>query len=317
MDRMRAVVLDRYGPAELLMVAGRTVPEPLPTEVRVKVAAAGVNPVDWKTREGAGMAAVLGRPPLVLGWDVAGVVDAVGPGVTRFAVGDRVLGMPWFPRQAGAYAEFVTAPSRHFARVPDGMRDTEAAGLPLAGLTAWQALVDIARVRSGQRVLVHAAAGGVGHLAVQIARHLGAYVIGTASSRKHRTLAELGVHEAINYRGTAFEKVVEPVDVVLDLIGGEVATRSLDALRPGGLLVSLPSGAAADAIAVAPTRGLRATGMLVEPDGHGLEALAGLVAEGVLRVLVEEAFPLERATEAHRVGERGGTTGKLVLTTEA
>ncbi|HTK61979.1 MAG TPA: NADP-dependent oxidoreductase [Pseudonocardia sp.] len=310
---MRAVVLDRYGPAELLTVASRSVPEPLPTEIRVKVAAAGVNPVDWKTREGAGMAKVLGHPPVVLGWDVAGVVESVGPGVTRFAIGDRVFGMPWFPRQAGAYAEYVTAPSRHFARTPRELSDVEAAGLPLAGLTAWQALVDVAQVRPGQRVLVHAAAGGVGHLAVQIALSRGAHVIGTASSSKHRLLGGLGLHEAVNYRGTSFEHVVEPVDVVLDLIGGEVAMRSLEVLRPGGLLISLPSGSAADAIAEAPRRGLRATGMLVEPDGDGLEELADLVRTHRLRVLVEETFTLERVAEAHRLGERGATTGKLVL----
>lgn len=311
---MRAVVLDRYGPPELLVVTGRPIPEPLPTEIRVRVAAAGVNPVDWKTRAGAGMARVLGHPPIVLGWDVSGVVDAVGPGVTRFAVGDPVFGMPWFPRQAGGYAEFVTAPSRHFAAKPDMLSDAEAAGLPLAGLTAWQCLVDIAAIGPGQRVLVHAAAGGVGHLAVQIARARGAHVIGTASSGKHRLLGELGLHEAVNYRGTAFEKVVEPVDVVLDLIGGEVATRSLEVLRPGGLLVSLPSGSAAEAIAAAPRRGLRATGMLVEPDAGGLDELAALVRAGRLRVLVAETFPLERAEAAHRLGERGATTGKLVLT---
>jgi NADPH:quinone reductase-like Zn-dependent oxidoreductase len=311
---MRAVVLDRYGPAELLAIAGRSIPEPGPTEIRVRVAAAGVNPVDWKTREGGGLAGVLGHPPIVLGWDVAGVVDALGTGVTRFAVGDRVLGMPWFPRQAGGYAEFVTGPSRHFARVPDGIPWEQAAGLPLAGLTAWQCIVDIAEVRPGQRVLVHAAAGGVGHLAAQIALSRGAYVIGTASSAKHRLLGSLGLHEAINYRGTAFEKVVEPVDLVLDLVGGDVAMRSLDALRPGGLLISLPSGSAAEAIAAAPHRGLRATGMLVEPDGDGLEELAAMVRTRHLKVLVEETFPLERAAEAHKVGERGGNTGKLVLT---
>ncbi|MGQ0483287.1 MAG: NADP-dependent oxidoreductase [Pseudonocardia sp.] len=311
---MRAVVLDRYGPPELLAVGGRSVPEPLPTEIRVRVVAAGVNPVDWKTREGAGMAGVLGHPPIVLGWDVAGVVDAVGPGVTRFAVGDPVFGMPWFPRQAGGYAEYVTAPSRHFAWRPEQLSATEAAGLPLAGLTAWQCLVDIARVGPGQRVLVHAAAGGVGHLAVQIARARGAYVIGTASSAKHRLLGELGLHEAVNYRGTAFEKVLDPVDVVLDLVGGDVAVRSLDLLRPDGLLISLPSRTAAAAVDAASVRGLRATGMLVEPDGDGLDELAELARTGALRVLVQETFPMERAGEAHRVGERGATTGKLVLT---
>src|SRR5690606_1993908 len=234
---------------------------------------------------------------------------------TRFAVGDAVFGMPWFPRQAGAYAEFVTAPSRHFARRPAGLSEIEAAGLPLAGLTAWQCLVDIADVQPGQRVLVHAAAGGVGHLAVQIAKARGAYVIGTASAPKHNLLHDLGVDEAIDYRAEEFEKVIEPqVDLVLDLIGGEVATRSLDVLHPEGRLICLPSAAAADAVAAAAERGLRATSMLVEPDGDGLEELARLVDERRLRVLVSETFPLERAAHAHRAGELGRTTGKLVLT---
>jgi NADPH:quinone reductase-like Zn-dependent oxidoreductase len=251
---------------------------------------------------------------VVLGWDVAGVVDAAGPGVTRFAVGDRVFGMPWFPRPAGAYAEYVTAPSRQFAALPAELDPVAAAALPLAGLTAWQSLVDIARVGEGQRVLVHAAAGGVGHLAVQIARARGAYVIGTASSAKHRLLGDLGLHEAVNYQGTDFAKVLDPVDVVLDLVGGDVALRSLDVLRPGGLLVTVLAGAAGEALAAAAERGIRATGMLVEPDGHALEQLAALVDAGRLRPVVAETFPLERAADAHRAGETGRTTGKLVLT---
>lgn len=313
MDVMRAVVVERFGDPEVLAVGGRPVPQPLPTEVRVRVAAAGVNPVDWKTRAGAGMAGVL-ELPVVLGWDVAGVVDAVGTGVTRFRVGDRVFGMPWFPRQASGYAEFVTAPSRQFAALPAELEPVAAAALPLAGLTAWQCLVDIAGLSEGQRVLIHAAAGGVGHLAVQLARSLGAYVIGTASSAKHRLLGELGLDEAVNYQGTAFEKVLDPVDVVLDLVGGEVAMRSLDVLRPGGLLISVPSRSAGAAPAAAAERGIRATGMLVEPDGHALEQLAALVQARRLRPVVADTFPLERAAEAHRAGERGRTTGKLVLT---
>ncbi|MBO0872575.1 MAG: NADP-dependent oxidoreductase [Pseudonocardia sp.] len=310
---MRAVVLDRYGDADVLSIQRRPIPEPLPTEVRVRVAAAGVNPVDWKTRNGAGMATVLGEPPLVLGWDVSGVVDAVGRGVTRFAVGDPVFGMPWFPRQAGAYSEYVTAPSRHFAARPDELDEVAAAALPLAGLTAWQALVETARLQAGQRVLVHAAAGGVGHLAVQIAKSRGAYVIGTAGPARHRMLGELGLDEVINYQGTAFEQVVEPVDLVLDLVGGEVATRSLDALRPGGLLLSV-AGAASDTAELAADRGLRVVAILVEPDGHGLEQLSELVRAKRLRPLVERTFPLERASEAHRLSEAGHTAGKIVLT---
>jgi NADPH:quinone reductase-like Zn-dependent oxidoreductase len=310
----RVVVAPAFGGPEVLAVVDEPVAEPGAGQVLVEVRAAGVNPVDWKTRAGQGMAGALGDLPAVLGWDVAGVVDAVGPGVTRFAVGDPVFGMPWFPRPAGCYAEYVTAPSRQFAPLPPELDLVSGAALPLAGLTAWQCLVDIAQLVEGQRVLVHAAAGGVGHLAVQIASARGAYVIGTASSAKHRLLGELGLDEAINYRGADFAKVLEPVDVVLDLVGGDVAMRSLDVLRPGGLLVSVPSRTSGDALAAAGERGIRATGMLVEPDGHGLEQLAALVSARRLRPVVADTFPLERAAEAHRAGETGRTTGKLILT---
>src|SRR5919108_3542226 len=151
---MRVITQLATGGPEVLELGEAEIPQPLPTEIRVRVGAAGVNPVDWKTRAGGGVAAVLGPPPFTVGWDVAGTVDAVGPGVTRFAVGDAVFGMPWFPRQAGAYSEFVAAPSRHFARIPEGMSFEEAAALPLAGLTAWQALVNTANVQAGQTVLV-------------------------------------------------------------------------------------------------------------------------------------------------------------------
>jgi NADPH:quinone reductase-like Zn-dependent oxidoreductase len=310
---MRAIVQQSAGGPEVLEIAEVGVPEPVPTEIRVRVGAAGVNPVDWKTRSGAGMAAVLGEPPWTVGWDVAGVVDAIGPGVTRFAVGDEVFGMPWFPRPAAAYAEYVTAPSRHFARRPAALSEIEAGALPLAGLTAWQCLVDIADVQQGQRVLVHAAAGGVGHLAVQIAKARSAHVIGTASAAKHDLLRALGVDEPVDYRSVAFEDVVEPVDLVYDLLGGETAQRSLEVLKPDGLLISLPSASAKAAVEAAQARGLRATGMVVEPDGDGLDELAALVVEGRLRVLVAETFPLERAADAHRLGEQGRTTGKIVL----
>ncbi len=312
---MRVITQLSTGGPEVLEIGRAPVPEPLPTEIRVRVAAAGVNPVDWKTRAGGGMAAVLGPPPFTVGWDVAGTVDAVGAGVTRFAVGDAVFGMPWFPRQAAAYAEYVTAPSRHFAHRPAGLSVVEAAGLPLAGLTAWQSLVDIADVQPGQRVLIHAAAGGVGHLAVQIAKARGAYVIGTSSRGKHDLLHDLGIDETVDYRAEAFDHVVDPVDLVYDLIGGDTALRSLEVLKPDGRLICLPSAAAEAAMAAASERGLRATGMLVEPDGHGLEQLTRLVEDRRLRVLVAETFPLERASHAHRAGEMGHTTGKLVLTT--
>ena len=194
-------------------------PEPIPTEVLVRVHAAGVNPVDWKTRKGSGMAGVLGDPPWRIGWDVAGVVEEVGMGVTRFRPGDEVFGMPWFPRAAGAYADYVTCPARQLALRPEGLDFAAAAALPLAALTAWQALVDTAGLQAGQRVLVHAAAGGVGHLAVQIAKALGAEVYGTAGAAKQDFLRELGVDRPIDYKAEAFEDVATDMDVVLDLIG--------------------------------------------------------------------------------------------------
>ncbi|MEU9130626.1 NADP-dependent oxidoreductase [Kitasatospora sp. NPDC048540] len=305
---MRAVVVEQWGGPETLVE--REVERPVPglNEVLVRVHAAGVNPVDWKTRA-SGALVEWGAVPAV-GWDVSGTVEAVGPGVGLFRPGDEVFGMPLFPRQAGAYAEFVVAPARHLARKPAGLTHTEAAALPLAALTAWQALVDTANVRPGERVLIHAAAGGVGHLAVQIAKARGAYVIGTASAGKHDLVRELGADEVIDYRAVRFEDVVSDVDVVLDGIGGETAERSLKVLRPGGRLITLPGPddvpAAAD--------GVRAVWVLVEPDHLGLREIGALVERGELKPVVGAVVPLVEAAKAHELGEQGSVTGKIVLT---
>lgn len=307
---MLAIRQETLGGPEVLELVEVERPEPRPTEVLVRVAAAGVNPVDWKTRAGG---AFLGQPPFTVGWDVAGVVEALGRGVTRFAPGDRVFGMPRFPAEAAAYAEYVTSPSRQLARIPDGLSDVEAAALPLAGLTAWQALVETADVRPGKRVLILGAAGGVGHLAVQIAKARGAYVIGTASAGKHAFLAELGADEAVDYRNEAVEERVRDADVLLDLVGGDGTAAALSALRDDGLAVILPSSAGLDALREHARGRVRVTGILVEPDRAGLEALAALVAGGSLRPHVAETFPLAEAARAHEVGEAGRTTGKLVL----
>ncbi|GAB7191883.1 NADP-dependent oxidoreductase [Kineococcus sp. NUM-3379] len=315
---MRALVQDSLGGPEVLREADVPRPEPLPTEVLVRVVSAGVNPVDAKTREGGGMAGVLGEPPFVLGWDVSGVVEQVGFGVHTLAVGDEVYGMPWFPRQAGAYAQYVTAPSRHFARKPRTLGHDAAAALPLAGLTAWQVLVDAAHVQPGQHVLVHAAAGGVGHLAVQIAKHLGARVTGTARADKHDWLRSLGADDVVDYTAQPFEQAVRDVDVVVDLVpdtggGRGTGARSLDVLRPGGLLVAVPGGVAPELAEQARARGLRTSAFLVEPDGAALTRLAELVDAGHLRVEVEDVLPLAQAAEAHRRIASGRTRGKLVL----
>jgi NADPH:quinone reductase-like Zn-dependent oxidoreductase len=302
------------GGPEVLELRDVERPEPIPTEVLVRVAAAGINPVDWKTRQRGGYREAVGEPPLILGWDVAGVVEEVDPDVTRFAPGDRVFGMPWFPRVAGGYAEYATSPARQLARTPDALSDEQAGGLPLAGLTAWQALVDVAQVGEGTRVLVHAAAGGVGHLAVQIAKARGAHVIGTAREEKHDFLRDLGVDEPIDYTARPFEEVVSDVDVVLDLVAGsDYGLRSLQTLRPGGLWICIPADVPDEVAVAAREQSKRAISFLVEPDYAGLESLAALAEEGGLRVIVDETFPLAEAAEAHRRLEDGRARGKIVL----
>ena len=302
------------GGPEVLEVQEVGRPEPLPTEVLVRVTAAGINPVDWQTRRGDGFRDAIGDPPLILGWDIAGVVEEVDPDVTRFAPGDRVFGMPWFPRLARAYAEFVTSPARQLARTPEALNDEQAGGLPLAGLTAWQALVDVAEVGEGTRVLIHAAAGGVGHLAVQIASARGAHVIGTAREEKHDLLRDLGVDEPIDYTARPFEEVVSDVDVVLDLVAGEeYGLRSLKTLRTDGLWLCIPADVPDAVAAAAREQSKRALSFLVEPDYAGLESLAALADEGRLRVVIDETFPLAQAAEAHRRLEEGRAKGKIVL----
>ena len=308
---MHAIRQQTLGGPEVLELVEVPRPSPIPTEVLVRTLAAGVNPVDWKVRARGGF---LGEPPFTVGWDVAGVVEEIGFGVTRFSVGDRVFGMPRFPREAAAYAEYVTSPSRQLALIPDALDDVEAGAVPLAGLTAWQALVETANVQPGQRVLVLAAAGGVGHLAVQIAKARGAYVLGTARAEKHAFLADLGADEAIDYTSENVAERAHEVDVVLDLVGGETGLDAFPALRAGGVFVSIPSSTGLAELQELATDRARVTGILVEPDRAGLEALAELVAAGALRPHVSQTFPLAEAGRAHELGETGRTQGKLVLT---
>ncbi|GAB2500230.1 NADP-dependent oxidoreductase [Nocardiopsis aegyptia] len=310
---MRIIQQDELGGPEVLRLVEAPRPEPRPTEIQVRVHAAAVNPTDWKQRTSGYWYSL----PIAQGWDVSGVVTAVAPGVTRLAVGDEVYGMPNFPQRPGAYADYVTAPSRHFARKPATLDHVEAAAIPLAALTAWQSLVDAAGVHEGQRVLVHAAGGGVGHFAVQIARARGARVIGTASAGKHDLVRDLGAHELVDHRAVDFADVVGGVDVVLDTIGGDYLERSMRTLAPGGLYIGLSNPFDVDGIvaaAVEEGRGVRGTTVVVEPDHAALEAITALVEDGRLRPVVSGTFPLEEASRAHEQGEEGRVAGKLVLT---
>lgn len=309
MSDMTAVVV-----AEDRTLAVKKVQRPTPgmTEVLIKAAAVGVNPVDWKTLNGAPVGE---HDPDILGWDVAGEVVEVGVGVTRFAVGDRVFGMPRFPGRANAYAEYVVAGSREVARIPDGIDDVTAGGTPLAGLTAWQAIVDTLHVKEGDRVLIHAASGGVGHLAVQIAKSRGAEVWGTASAENQEALEKLGLDHFIDYKSTRFEEVAVEMDAVLDLVGlGDNPVRSVKCLKPGGKLVVIPSPDQIPPKELLDEAGVTATWMLVEYDYASMEKLAQLMSDGTLKVVIAETRPLTEIAELHKIGQAGGPMGKLVAT---
>ncbi|WP_017597265.1 NADP-dependent oxidoreductase [Nocardiopsis lucentensis] len=310
-EQMRIVQQQTLGGPEVLEVARVPVPDLGATRILVRVHAAGVNPVDWKLRQHGYWL----TPPFSQGFDVSGVVVAVSQGSSRFSVGDEVYGMPNYPDVPDAYADYVSAPARRFARKPDGLDHVQAAALPLAALTAWQALVDTAGVRDGQRVLVHAAAGGVGHLAVQIAKARGAHVIGTASAAKHGVLRELGADELVDYTSVDFAETVGDVDVVLDAIGGDYLDRSLRVLRPDGVYVGVSNPLDQEIIVErAAAAGVRGATVCVEPDHTQLEEITALVEAGKLRPVVSGTFPLEEAAKAHEHSQSGRTTGKVVLT---
>jgi len=307
---MRAVIQNAVGGPDVLFVAEQPDPSPKPGEVLVRVKAAGINPVDGAVR--GGFYPLLGEPPFTLGWDISGTVAALGAGVREFKVGDDVFGMPHFPKQAGAYAELATAPVDEIAAKPAAIDHARAAALPLAGLTAWQGLVRHGGLQAGQRALIHAGAGGVGHLAVQIAKARGAYVIATASPDKTDFVRALGADEVIDYTREDFTRKAGNVDVVLDPIGGDHADQSLEVLRDGGVLVSLLNVHDATR-AKAGARGIRVERMSVVPDRDGLVELARLVDAGKLSPHVAKTFPLEQAGAAHAfLATR--PIGKIVLT---
>lgn len=304
--RMRAERIHAFGGAEVLHLEEVPRPEPGPKEILVRVHAAAVNPVDWKFRQG-----LLGPQPLpsIVGNDFSGVVEAVGPGVEQFQVGQEVFGSA--ADQSGSYAEYAVAPVSRVALKPAGLDHFQAAALPIAGLTAWQALLDVAGLGAGQTILIHAAAGGVGSFAVQLAKWKAARVVGTAAGAHTELVRLLGADQAVDYRTTRFEEVVREVDVVLDTVGGETQERSWGVLRPGGILVSIvhpPSRASAAAHQV------RGEFLRCDPNrSDELAQLAQLVGSGHIRVFVESVLPLDEAPYALEMSRKGHATGKTVL----
>ncbi|MFJ9414225.1 NADP-dependent oxidoreductase [Streptomyces sp. NPDC101227] len=308
---MSAISQRRFGGPEVLELVETGRPVPGPGQVLVRVLGAGVNPADWKLRSGTVRKA--GEPPFTLGLDLCGEVVETGAGAGRFRVGEVVFGCASVP--GGAYADYVAVSEAALAGVPEGLDPVHAAALPVAGLTAWQPLVKVAGVRAGQRVLVHAAAGGIGHLAVQIAKAHGAYVLGTARAEKHGFLRELGADEVIDYTAVDFTEAARAVDVVIDPIGDDYGPRSLETLAPGGLLIDV-RGTGPDRTAVreaARARGLRYVEFGFTPSGADLERLGELVTSGAVRVVVDRVLPLTAAAEAHAASEGGRVRGKIVL----
>ena len=309
MATMKAVRIHEYGGPEVLRYEEAPRPVAGAGEVLIRVHAAGVNPVDWKVRAGFAKDRLKYKMPFIPGWDLSGVVEAVGPGVSRLGAGDEVYSRPDIARD-GSYAEYIVVRESEVARKPQSIDHVHAAAVPLAALTAWQALFDGAKLSAGQTVLIHGAAGGVGSFAVQFAKIKGARVIGTASKKNHEYLRSLGADETIDYNTTRFEDVVQNVDVVLDTITGETADRSYPVIKKGGVYVSILMPPSQEKAAA---HGVRAVHTFVQANGEQLSEIAKLVDSGKLKIPIEKVFPLAEARAAQELNAQGHTRGKIVL----
>jgi NADPH:quinone reductase-like Zn-dependent oxidoreductase len=306
---MKAIVIDDFGPPEVLRKAALPVPVPAANEALLRVETVGVNAIDWATRAGVGVP--VAAFPVVLGWDLCGRVVAVGAEAGGVAVGDEVFALARFPELASAYAECVTVPVSDLAPKPREMEAVTAAAAPMSSLTAWQAVVEQGQVDCGMRTLIHGASGGVGHIAVQLAKRTGAEVVGTASKASAPFLTGLGADVVLDYHGDWMSDA-GIFDVVLDTRGGDDFVELLDLISPGGTMVTL-KGRDQKHDGILAGRDLRVEYTYVGADGPVLVQLAGLIADGSLQVVVDETFTLDQAVAAHRAGEAGGIRGKLVL----
>lgn len=308
---MKVMAIEQYGGPEVLTQMNLPTPQPADGEVRVKVHAVGINPVDYQARQKDYLGYI--DFPIVLGWDISGVVDALGAGVTDFAVGDEVYGMIRFPKQGRAYAEYVTAPVTEIALKPQRLSHVQAAATTLAALTALQVLEKM-NLQAGQTILIHAGSGGVGHFAVQLAKARGARVIATASEKNLDFVESLGADEVIDYRARPFEEQVSGVDAVFDTVGGETFTRSFGVVKPGGSVVGIVTQMTDELTEQARQAGVHAAWNVVHPSKTGLEYFNTLVESEQLKPHISQTFPLEGVADAHRAQESRRTVGKLVLT---
>jgi NADPH:quinone reductase-like Zn-dependent oxidoreductase len=306
---MKAIVIYKYGGPEELKY--EDMPEPVinPDDVLIRVYATSINPVDWKIRQGQRKEGPQRSFPLILGWDVSGIVEKVGSAVNSFKEGDEVWGRPDLSRN-GTYAEFVAVRAGEIAYKPKTIDHPVAAAVPLAGLTAWQGLFDHGKLQAGQKILIHGAAGGVGSFAVQLAKWKGAHVIGTASEKNIAFLKELGASEVIDYKSELFEEKLKDIDVVFDTIGGETQANSIKVLKPGGILVSTVGIKDMEALSA---KGIHGEQYMAKSLPDQLKQLAELIDAGKIKPVIAQVLPLKEAARAHRISEEGHTRGKIVL----
>jgi len=312
---MKAVIINQFGPPEVLKNVTMERPIPKDDEVLIRIKFAGINPVDTKVRAGTNARAKTLKLPAILGWDVSGAIESVGKNVSQFKKDDGVFGCIGFPGLGKTYAEFAVADPKLLTKKPSNVSFEEAAAVPLAGLTAYQAINEHLKIIKGQKVLIQAAAGGVGHLAVQFAKLNGAFVAGTASENNEAFLKQIGVDQFINYKKEKFDEIFKNGDAVLDAMGGDVLYRSFLCVKTGGKVVCLPSSTKNDpkAIELAKQKEVELIWPMMHPDGEQMRQIASLMEQKKLIVKIDKVFNLEEIAEAHKAIESHSTDGKIII----
>ncbi len=313
---MKAITLNEAGGVGNLQFVDIAKPTIKGNEVLVKTISLSVNPVDYKVRSNDGaLNWILGADrPAIIGWDLSGTVVEIGDAVTDFKIGDAVFGMANFPGKGNAYAEFVAVPAAHLTLKPANISHQEAAAATLAALTAWQTLVEKGKVKKGDKVLIHAASGGVGHYATQIAKHFGAYVIGTSSAKNKEFVLQNGADIHIDYTTENFQEIVSDVDFVLDTIGGDTILKSLDVIKQGGTIVSIASSnLSSEELEKAKSKNVNLSFLLVQSSGENMLQLSQLMDRGIVKSHISKTFTFDQMGDAHLYLEKGRTVGKIVV----
>ncbi len=311
---MKAVILKEFGGAENLIETDVPKPSISENEVLVRTSAISINPVDIKARKGQSLASTLREfDPIILGWDISGTIEQIGEKVTQFREGDEVFGMINFPGHGKTYAEYVAVPENHIALKPSNISHEEAAAASLAALTAWQILTGEADIKPGNRILIHSAAGGVGHYAVQMARHLELYIAGTSSGKNRNFVTGMGASQHVDYEKERFEELLHDFDFVLDTIGGEYIDRSLKVLKPNGTIICIPTIAAQNLTEKAEEAGMKGLRFLVRSNGKNMSEIAWLLEKGIVKSFISDVYNFNEIQAAHRHIESGKTKGKVVV----